>query len=105
MIALTLALAIQAEPTYFAAWTGNKLYEACEASRDICIAYVIGINDGMVAQAGSKRDPVPYCLPRQVTFGQMADVVHKFLRENPERRDLGANFLTRDAFVRAFPCK
>ena len=45
------------------------------------------------------------CVPGESTKGQLADVVIKYLEQNPERRHLEAGSLVPEALNRAFPCK
>jgi hypothetical protein len=45
-----------------------------------------------------------FCLPANVTVGQMQDVVENYLREHPENRHFTAASLIADALQRKFPC-
>ena len=69
------------------------------------IEFFVGYVSG-VADTGSMTGPAVrrYCMPDGVTNAQMADVAHKFLRENPARRHLGAAHLVRQSFTAAWPC-
>ena len=82
--------------------TGNRLFEDCRASnyfnRGYCGGYVTGIVDTIEALQAR-------CVPEESTKGQLADVVIKYLEQNPERRHLEAGSLVPEALNRAFPCK
>jgi hypothetical protein len=75
---------------------GNAGYQAFA-----CVAYISGVIDGY-----QEAEPkYPLCYPAQVTVGQMADVVMKFLRDHPEELHKPAGFLVLRAIGVAFPCK
>ena len=89
--------------------TGNRLYEDCRSgnyfNRGYCGGYVTGIVDTLEAlQSRGILPPTALCVPEEVTKGQLADVVLKYLEQNPERRHLEAGSLVPEALNRAFPC-
>lgn len=59
--------------------------------------YVAGVFD---VYSGTK-----ICAPSEVTVGQAAAIVHKFLLERPESLHFSADSLAVAALSRAFPCK
>jgi hypothetical protein len=83
--------------TYFD--TGNKLFEFCtEGDRIKCLATVSGGWDMMTALGYE-------CQDKGVQRGQIADVVTKYMRENPHERHLPASFLIVLAGEKFFGCK
>ena len=90
--------------------TGNRLFEDCRAgnyfNRGYCGGYVTGIVDTIEAlQARGVLPADALCVPEESTKGQLADVVIKYLEQNPERRHLEAGSLVPAALNRAFQCK
>ena len=82
---------------------GNKLLGYCSAKATIgCDAYLDGIADGIEAGGRAKAEA---CIPGPVTTAQMRDVVVKYLRSNPQTREMKAGVLVTRAFAAAFPCK
>jgi hypothetical protein len=80
---------------------GNKLLALCSGT-DIkgCDAYLAGVGDAMAEEPAPRRA----CIPPRVTGTQLRDVVIKFLREEPAKRELSGGSLTVHAFAKAFPC-
>lgn len=115
--------------------TGNDLYSACIARTGLgyaeCVGYVEGVLDtadieGLYYMGNSNlhgfdegrtypesRDingklypfVFEWCQPAGVTSGQFADVVVKFLRDNPEARQTRASIVVTQAMHKAWPCK
>jgi hypothetical protein len=46
-----------------------------------------------------------FCPPNDITVGQAADIVFKYLDSHPEIRNIQANFLVVKAMTDAYPCK
>jgi Rap1a immunity proteins len=76
-----------------------------------CVLYVAGILRG--AELGSSLTrleandttlPKLFCRPDNVESGQVAKIVLKFVRENPEKANEETALLVMRALVRAFPC-
>jgi hypothetical protein len=82
--------------------TGNDLFTDCSATETIgsviCHGYVVGAAD---AFAGADL----ICIPKNVSQGQVADIVTKFLRDHPESRHYSASSEVLQALMEAFPCK
>jgi hypothetical protein len=82
--------------------TGNELYALCNdripQQKAFCVGTVSGYSD-MLNLTGET------CADKQVTQGQVSDVVVKFLGLHPELRHLSAASLARVALREAFPCK
>ena len=81
--------------------SGNELLDYCEAKngdRMLCLGFVVGVDQGAVTQGGH------LCVSSKATYGQMADIVSKYLQEHPERRHTDAARLVITALQKAFPC-
>ena len=90
---------------------GNSLNEWCTAKEGnanyfqknaSCRAYVIGVVDDFTLEMDLAKKPK--CIPDNSTRGQVADVVAKYLRDNPGIRHVSAPILIRMAMVGAFGC-
>jgi hypothetical protein len=81
---------------------GNRLMAIC-ATKDLgeCDAYLGGVADAIEAQGRAKAEA---CIPTAVTGQQLRDVVLKYLRDNPQSRQMHGGALTIKAFSAAFPC-
>jgi hypothetical protein len=100
---------------------GTALYATCTSSaydnRAQCIRYVQGVLDAgetegtfAMLQEGAKGftrtiGGFRWCPPERVTAGQSADIVTKFVRENPAVRDAAAPGLVTEAMYEAWPCR
>ena len=107
---------------------GNKLLEYCgQAVKSEephtpaehfgtawCLGYIYGFVDGFDALAiASAKDETDYdrlrksyvCYPKDVTAGQTARVLVKFLNDHPERLHQSASVLMLEAVQNAFPCR
>jgi hypothetical protein len=87
---------------------GNKLYEhltGTEFEQALAMVYIAGVVDqyfNMHSQFNSKPKA---CLSRNVSNAQLADVVKKFLKEQPEIRQYVASDIVTLALEINFPCK
>ncbi len=84
--------------------TVNQIYERCIApdkapKRQICLATASAYLDMMKALGYSCSED------KNVTRRQVADVLLKFLRENPESRQKTGPLLAIEAFSKGFGCK
>jgi hypothetical protein len=87
---------------------GNRLLEICKApegslSRSNCLGYVTGISDALIDLAAMGTLKVYPCLPRVVTAVQLADVVVKYVSENPKDRSYTGSSLVIGALLDAWP--
>lgn len=87
---------------------GNKLLQICKASegsqsRANCLGYVAGVSDTLTDLASLGILKGSPCLPTGATPGQMADVVVKYLTENPKDRNLSPSSLVAGALNEAWP--
>jgi hypothetical protein len=81
--------------------TGNELLSWCNDKdspfhQGACDGYINGALD-VATHVGS------FCAPADVSFGQIREMVLKYLRAKPEARNLTASFLVWEA-TRTFAC-
>jgi len=79
--------------------SGNTLLrdlEGSEMGKMYALGYIVGAADAYNEGA--------LCVPQTVTKGQLSDVVHKFLRVNPQHRDLAADVLVLVALGEHWAC-
>lgn len=106
-----------------AATTGQTLLERCGAlvavldssdqqhtsksERDTiwCYGYIFGFMDAHEVTITATQSERLYCLPSRLDGNQIARVVVKFLRANPEKLHLQAGVLTGVGLAQAFPCE
>ena len=93
-------LGIAQQPTVS---TGNGFWAQCGNPVDktaalMCIAYVYGLADGMVAHPALK------CLPAKITYQQRLDILLKYLREHPEVRHMPTSAIYVVSLLEALPC-
>jgi hypothetical protein len=103
---------------------GNRLSDLCSksdaTSRDLCTVYIEGASDGVMYgelsgatavmlanNLGSKEVDAAksVCLPSDVKFQQVREVVVNDLRAHPETRHNSAAYLVYSAISVAFPCR
>ena len=72
-----------------------KLTEHIEGGK--ALGYVLGVADSASWESVA-------CAPANVTAGQLADVVLKYLQDHPEERHKAAVGLVATALINAFPC-
>ena len=88
----------------FAAFdSGNALLESCDNATDAwkqshCLAYIAGVSDVLDGMHIT-------CTGGHVSLDEVKDVVVKYLREHPEKRNSDADDSTSIALTSAFPCK
>lgn len=90
---------------------GNTLKQNCEDGfKEACVFYIAGVHDTLVGTASefyrktSVRHPVLYCIPSNVTYQQFADIVVKYMRENPEILHHSGDLVVLSAGLDTFPC-
>lgn len=103
------------------ATTGNELLRQLrspDASESLHgFAYISGVVDteylyyavNTIEMANDKNIKslryIHFCIPKDVTMGQVVDIVIKKLEAEPEKRHETANLIIRRALVATFPCK
>jgi hypothetical protein len=86
--------------------TGNSFFEHCDGStKPDCLAYVIGVAEGLQAAPEFGKTTKLICPPERVTVGQMHDVVLASLRSRPQERHVLLGPLAAVALANAFPCR
>jgi hypothetical protein len=87
---------------------GGSYFSQCVASAkdySACIGYFMGMADAPVMNADKSADEAVYCLPAGATYEQNRDVFHKYLRQNPQIRNVSTHMLFLLAMNASFPCK
>ena len=89
---------------------GHDLLRLCTSdarSRELnfCFGYIEGIRDGLVWLAAAEKSKPSVAISGKMTREQLTDVVVKYLKEHPERRDRAAGILVLIALKQAFPPK
>ena len=67
-------------------------------------AYVTGLYMGYVEGVADIMDGTIICLSGETTVGQVTAIVTKFLKDNPEKWKLPANYIIGYALTPVFPC-
>jgi hypothetical protein len=87
---------------------GNELLDRCTdegyGASGFCMGYLSGVSQ-MLIWWQTSTETCFNAQPHGVTNRQAADVVVKFLRQYPEKRDNLAILLVAAAFADAWPCK
>lgn len=89
---------------------GRELHSDCTRgnpfSEGYCEGFVVGVLSAHMSpwvvslQKGRKY----FCIPGNVTFRQMTEIVEKYLAENPSRHRYRADTNVWTAITEAFPC-
>ncbi len=89
---------------------GRQLHSDCTRgnpfSEGYCEGFVVGVLSTHLSpwvinlQKGRKF----FCIPANVTFKEMAEIVEKYLAENPDRHQYRADTNVWTAVTEAFPC-
>ena len=104
-------LGLAASPAKAQFFTGNDIFAECQASpsdttywqRDMkCTAYIVGAYDAADAVRSARN--TERCGPDGLTAGQLRDVVVKYMRDNPETRNLSGGKLVILAIMTAWQC-
>lgn len=124
IIPLVLAFLVPASVTAGPSYTGNDFLRYCSQSPQVVYGFVLGWSvrrsadleigaKAIASTSGAAKDVAirmsttmmfSTCTPNEVTVEQMADVLCKFLSDNPSVRHQGAGALMSFAMVSAFPC-
>ena len=117
LLTATSALAVQRSGSDIRVDCSNLINsdsaESLSKEKILGVGYCIGLIDGLVTfnyvyetvlQAEGKGDAVQMCLPERVSTRQMAEVIVKFLDDNPSRLQDSGQALAAQALVTAYPC-
>ena len=106
-------LSLSPTPAHANFVNGNGLYDDCKSDKtdslyhvkqSACLSYIQGIVDGVDLENNYHKSERYYCLPKNVTMGQIRDVVAQFLESNPAKRHLPAAILVVVSLEEVFPC-
>ncbi len=104
-LAFAGALGLMPAPANADSETGNDLYKWCRGSdQSLCLGYVIASVETLLWWQ-IQTDQCFNNIPNTATYGQIRDVVVKFLSDNPAKRDAFATILVSNAVQDAWPCK
>ncbi len=83
--------------------TGDTLLTNCEYDNPVgCMAFIAGVSD---ASQEKTYEGYRYCMPDNVTLGQLVNIVTKHLNSRPKDLHLAAYTLVQYALYEAFPCQ
>ncbi|MDB5689669.1 MAG: hypothetical protein JWL91_1545 [Sphingomonas bacterium] len=107
-----LAAAFNAPPAHAGMYlTGNDLFADCSVPKDNavyfsrterCTGFITGVVDA--TEGLRSLQSKPYCVPPEVTLGQLNEVVLGYLQANPANRSLAASALVIAAVSGAYGC-
>lgn len=101
MIGIVLAIALQSDAVNVSKMPSSAIVDCAnrdDLTLDGCVGYILGVADTL--QIDSKTCHGPSDLWTRETVA----VVRKYVKDHPERWNIGAQFLVRDALIQAFPC-
>ena len=108
LVAITTAILLASISPQANSKTGLEILESIEKSEDARIMmhlYLMGVSDGLYHATTALYDEVILCIPDDVTNTQMALVVEKYLKDNPEELHENITTLAFYAMLEAYPCK
>jgi hypothetical protein len=111
-LAMLLAGAFYAPPAQAGIYlSGNDLYADCSVPKDNPVYYsrterCTGFVSGVVDATEGLRSllGLPYCVPENVTLGQLNDVVRGYLNSHASERTLAASALVLAALTTTYGC-
>jgi len=88
---------------------GNQLYRDCAApltkpESALCLGYVAGVIDALVAVQERQLSPRLICLPEGIRVGIVKDVIQRHLEEHPEERKYEAASTIHAKLYELWPC-
>jgi len=96
---LSAMLALPAQAQMF---SGNKLLDAFNKAETSNIDW--GFARGYVAGVYDSNTNVGFCAPTTVSLGQISDMTHKYLENNPAIRHLAADAIILYMLNKTWPC-
>ena len=104
------ALAISSQPALANYLTGKDLYADCSKpqgsfSQGFCSGYISGVVDAIEYYQVNKGAEKSVCLPKEVSIGQVKEIVVRYLTQHADQRHNTASAIVWDAVRIAFPCK
>ena len=115
IVAMTLSITALGAPASAAERIdGRQLLEQCEKLGEgpanhyyagTCAGYIMGVIDSHNGAVGTEKMSEPYfCVPDEVSRGELIDIALKYVEEHPERRHFGGATLIWMALVFEYPC-
>lgn len=84
---------------------GTKLNSDEGGSAAICVGYISGFRESHESdEMILKVAPYLYCVPQEVTVGQIIRVFVKYLEDHPEELHKEGHELLHSSLIKAFPC-
>jgi Ssp1 endopeptidase immunity protein Rap1a len=107
---LAAALAISSQPALANYLTGKDLYADCSKpqgtfGQGFCSGYISGVVDTLEHYQVSKGAEKSVCLPKEVSIGQVKEIVMRYLTQHADQRQYTAASIVWDAVRSAYPCK
>jgi hypothetical protein len=112
MCGVFLAGALHAPPAQAGIYlSGSDLFADCSVPKDNpvyfsrterCTGFITGVVDA--TEGLRSLQSKPYCVPAEVTLGQLNDVVLRYMQANPANRSLAASALVIAAVSDAYGC-
>ena len=84
--------------------TATALTAVCSQDKGACMTYVLGALDSATSIWTSSGARSPICLPTAAKNADVADVVARYLKANPNQGNANAATATILALRQAFPC-
>ena len=108
ILVLTTLLTISGNSNAF--YDGHKLAPLCTSENrgdnNICASYLMSIVDTVrTLEHWKLLIEKDFCIPANVTAGQLAKVFIKYMNKHSEDLDHRASSLAMNAFSHSFPCK
>lgn len=83
---------------------GNKLLDIFKKAETAGNNVDWGVSRGYVAGVYDANSGVTFCTPSTVSLGQMSDMTHKYLENNPAVRHLSAEAIIVYFMGKTWPC-
>lgn len=84
--------------------SGNEMLEACKSKSQMVVGFMMGAVDGIRFQSYFYDGTLRVCVPKEVSAGQIRDIVCRHLEENPKVRHYPTIYAVGSAVSEAFPC-
>jgi hypothetical protein len=84
--------------------SGAQARELCGSSQEWCVGFVTGALDGWAALEAYYSGET-FCLPPDLTSGQIVGIFLQELERRPEPRDEPAAYVLYERMIELYPCK
>lgn len=89
--------------------TGNKLLRQIESTnsneRTFATGYISGFVDAIIGSKMLLNAKPVACVPAGVTYTQLNDIIHNYLKNEPKERHKSAILLIITSIRETYPCK